>query len=61
MKNKSKYETSWYEPGLFIGKIESDIDELWEKEMDKERAWLFYESGVQDMRENKSLFWVYKF
>jgi hypothetical protein len=34
-----------------------DDDEFW----DRERAWLFYESGVQDIRENKSLIWVYKF
>jgi hypothetical protein len=32
-------------------------EEFWETE----RAWLFYESGVQDMREIKSLIWMYKF
>jgi hypothetical protein len=33
-----------------------DCGEFWEKE----RAWLFYESGVQDMREIKILENVYK-
>lgn len=36
-------------------------DDWFDKELEKERAWLFYESGIQDMRENKSLIWVYKF
>ena len=34
----------------------TDCGEFWEKE----RAWLFYESGIQDMREQKNLINVYK-
>jgi len=42
---------------LYGAELDDYYDELWIKE----RAWLFYESGVQDLRENKSLINVYKF
>ncbi len=51
---KPKYESSMESYGC-------EADDHWDKLMDEERAWLFYESGVQDMREKKSLLWVYKF
>ena len=56
IENKKKYESSEceLEHGCYS-------DEWYEKEFEKERAWLFYESGVQDMREIKRLIWVYKF
>jgi hypothetical protein len=38
-KNKPKYECSLLEHGY-------KTDEWFDKELEKERAWLFYESGV---------------
>lgn len=54
-KNKPKYESSWEELHGY------EADEEWEKLMEEERAWMFYESGVQDMREIKCLYSVFKF
>jgi hypothetical protein len=51
---KPKYESSMEPYGY-------KADDQWEKFMKEERAWLFYESGVQDMREIKSLYSVFKF
>jgi len=42
-------------------KNSNKTDEEWEKLIEEEIAWLFYESGVQDMREIKRLYSVFKF
>lgn len=47
-----------HDDGDYLENLELINDEeFW----DRERAWLFYESGVQDIREIKSLIWMYKF
>jgi hypothetical protein len=56
-KQKPKYESS---EELYGYKADDEWEKLMEF-MEEERAWLFYESGVQDMREIKSLYSVFKF